>query len=237
MEQEKLILIADDNESIIDILKKYIVKEGYKAISSSDGIDAVEKFRSYGPSLILLDVMMPGKDGYQVCQEIRKESNVPIIMVTAKTEDRDKIMGLDMGADDYIVKPFSPGEVMARVRAIMRRVEIAEGSSGEILRKYNLFVNISEYKTTVNGQVVNLTKKETEILWLLASNPSRVYSRDVLLDKIWGYDYLGDVRTVDTHIKRLRAKLEGYSHEAWDIKTIWGVGYKFEQTGEENHEK
>ena len=126
---------------------------------------------------------------------------------------------------------------MARVRAIMRRVEVAEGSSGEILKKYNLLVNISEYKTTVNGQIVNLTKKETEILWLLASNPSRVYSRDVLLDKIWGYDYLGDVRTVDTHIKRLRAKLESYNHEAWDIKTIWGVGYKFEKTGEENHEK
>ena len=237
MEQEKFILVADDNKSIIDILKKYLIKEGYSPISAYNGKEALEKFRSYSPSLVLLDVLMPEKDGYQVCQEIRKESNVPIIMLTAKTEDRDKIMGLDMGADDYIVKPFSPGEVMARIRSIMRRVETKEGSSGEILRKANLFVNIAEFKVTVDGQLVSLTKKETELIWLLASNPSRVYSRDVLLDKIWGFDYLGDVRTVDTHIKRLRAKLELFPHASWDIKTIWGVGYKFELIGEENHEK
>lgn len=171
---------------------------------------------------------MPGRDGFDVCREIRKSSNVPIIMVTARSEDNDRIMGLDIGADDYIVKPFSPGEVMARIRAILRRLDIPDSKTKNIVRHSGLEVNISDYSVKVNGHPVNLTKKEIEILWLLSSNPDKVFSRDNLLDSVWGYDYFGDARTVDTHIKRLRAKLDITDEFGWDIKTIWGVGYKFE---------
>ncbi len=238
----KYILIADDNDAIVDILKTYVSKEGFTPIIAYDGESAVGMFNQYSPGLILLDVMMPKKDGFEVCKEIRKTSNVPIIMVTAKGEDADRIMGLDIGADDYIVKPFSPGEVMARIRAVLRRIDIPEEDKKDIIRHPGLEVNISDYEVKMNGRVVNLTKKEIEILWLLASNPGRVFSRDNLLNSVWGYEYFGDARTVDTHIKRLRAKIDisGYmagSEEkqndqpdflCWDIKTIWGVGYKFE---------
>ena len=236
------ILIADDNDGIIDILKTYVAKEGFVPIIAYDGQSAVDIYNKYAPILILLDVMMPKKDGFEVCKEIRKTSNVPIIMITAKGEDADRIMGLDIGADDYIVKPFSPGEVMARIRAILRRIDISDKDSKDFIRLPGLEINISDYEVKINGKPVNLTKKEIEILWLLASNPGKVFSRDNLLNSVWGYEYFGDARTVDTHIKRLRAKIEfivGTSGTeakqscwsevlSWEIKTIWGVGYKFE---------
>lgn len=172
--------------------------------------------------------MMPKKDGFEVCKEIRSNSNVPIIMITAKGDDGDRIMGLDIGADDYIVKPFSPGEVMARIRAILRRLDISEEQKKDIVHHPGLEINISDYKVSLNGQPLRLTKKETEIFWLLASNPGKVFSRDNLLTSVWGDDYFGDARTVDTHIKRLRSKLSIHEPLNWDIITIWGVGYKFE---------
>ncbi|MDA8229163.1 MAG: response regulator transcription factor [Desulfitobacterium hafniense] len=224
----KVILIAEDNEGILDILKTYVAKEGYLPVIARDGEEALKKFKEYAPLLILLDVMMPKKDGFEVCQEIRKSSNIPIIMVTAKGEDTDRIMGLDIGADDYIVKPFSPGEVMARIRAVLRRLDISEEQKKDILNFPGLKISISDYEVMVDSELVNLTKKEIEILWLLASNPGKVFSRDNLLKSIWGYEYFGDARTVDTHIKRLRAKLSSPEASYWDIKTIWGVGYKFE---------
>lgn len=225
----RTILIADDHEGILDILKSYITKEGFTPILAHDGEEALKLFTEYSPLLLLLDVMMPKKDGFEVCREIRHTSNVPIIMITAKGEDGDRIMGLDNGADDYVVKPFSPGEVMARIRAILRRLDLSEEEKKDIIQFPGLELNISDYEVKINGQAINLTKKEIEILWLLATKPGKVFSRDNLLNSIWGYDYFGDARTVDTHIKRLRAKLD-ISTETfdWDIKTIWGVGYKFE---------
>lgn len=222
------ILIADDNRQISDILAEYAKKEGYTTIVAGDGGDALEKYNKYNPDIILLDVMMPIIDGFEVCREIRKSSNVPIIMITARSEDFEKIMGLDIGADDYIVKPFSPGEVMARVRAILRRISKGSEASAHILKFENLEVNLDDYTVSIDGSAVSLTKKETELLWTLASNKNKVFSRDNLLNSLWGYDYFGDSRTVDSHIKRLRAKLDEHPHEKWDIKTIWGVGYKFE---------
>lgn len=224
----KHILIADDNEGIVDILKSYVAKEGYVPIIAYDGESALELFHQYTPLLILLDVMMPKKDGFEVCREIRQISNVPIIMVTAKSEDADRIMGLDIGADDYILKPFSPGEVMARIRAVLRRIDLPSDDEKNIIHYPGLEINLTDYDVKINGKTVNLTKKEIEILWLLASNPGKVYSRDNLLNSVWGYEYFGDSRTVDTHIKRLRAKMDLSEHVGWEIKTIWGVGYKFE---------
>lgn len=225
----RYILIADDNEGILDILKSYIFKEGFIPILAHDGEEALKLFVEFSPLVLLLDVMMPKRDGFEVCREIRQTSNVPIIMITAKGEDADRIMGLDIGADDYVVKPFSPGEVMARIRAILRRLDISEEEKKDIVRYPSLELNISDYEVKINGQPINLTKKEIEILWLLATNPGKVFSRDNLLNSIWGYNYFGDARTVDTHIKRLRAKLEIPAETFdWDIKTIWGVGYKFE---------
>ncbi|NLN48033.1 MAG: response regulator transcription factor [Clostridiales bacterium] len=220
------ILIADDNRQIISILEEYAKKEGYEPIVATDGSEALELFKMRQPDIILLDVMMPKIDGFEVCREIRKSSNVPIIMITARGEDFEKIMGLDIGADDYIVKPFSPGEVMARVRAILRRLE--DGQKQQTLKFDNLEINLDNYTATIDDADLSLTKKELELLWTLASNTNRVFSRDNLLDMLWGYDYYGDSRTVDSHIKRLRTKLDIYEHDKWQIKTIWGVGYKFE---------
>jgi len=223
------VLIADDNQDITDILSSYIKKEGYEPLVAVDGNDAIAQFEKYNPSLILLDVMMPYKDGYQVCREIREKSDVPIILITARGEDFERIMGLDIGADDYIVKPFSPSEVMARVRAILRRIN-REGnvSDKNTLSISTLAINIEEYRLTINGKSIPLTKKEIETMWVLASNPNKVFTRDNLLDSLWGIDYFGDSRTVDSHIKRLRAKLDTVEHPEWRIKTIWGLGYKFE---------
>ncbi|WP_425802437.1 response regulator transcription factor [Desulfitobacterium sp. Sab5] len=224
----KSILIADDHEDILEILNRYVNKEGYSPILAHDGEEAILKFKECNPVLILLDVMMPIIDGFEVCRKIREASNVPIIMITAKGEDGDRIMGLDIGADDYIVKPFSPAEVMARIRAVLRRIDVLEEEMKDIIRLPGLEIDISSYEVMVKGENVNLTKKEIEILWLLAGNPGKVFSRDNLLDRVWGYDYFGDARTVDTHIKRLRSKIDFSQSLNWDIKTIWGVGYKFE---------
>lgn len=222
------ILIADDNRQIISILSDYAKKDGYATIAAYDGLEAIQKFEKENPDVILLDVMMPQKDGFEVCREIRKKSRVPIMMITARSEDFEKIMGLDIGADDYITKPFSPGEVMARVRAIMRRIDQTDERMARAFHFDNLSINLDDYTVYIHSQPVPLTKKEIEILWTLAINKNKVFSRDNLLSSLWGYDYVGDSRTVDSHIKRLRAKLDEYTHTSWDIKTIWGVGYKFE---------
>jgi DNA-binding response OmpR family regulator len=228
------ILIADDNQDITDILSTYAEKEGLTPVVAADGEEAVRLFRQYQPSVVLLDVMMPKEDGYEVCRKIRSQSNVPIILVTARGEDFERIMGLDIGADDYIVKPFSPSEVMARVRAVLRRMTKAEDeleTSKNTISISNLVINLDEYMLYIDGQKISLTKKEIETMWTLASNPNKVFTRDNLLDSLWGFDYFGDSRTVDSHIKRLRAKLDKTEHPDWSIKTIWGVGYKFEYEG------
>ena len=224
------ILIADDNPDITDILAAYAEKEGFEPVVAADGEEALELFDKYNPAVILLDVMMPKEDGYEVCRKIRGRSNVPIILITARGEDFERIMGLDIGADDYIVKPFSPSEVMARVRAILRRTaNVQEGVKSEnMVTVSNLTINLDEYTLTIGGQKMSLTKKEIETMWTLANNPNKVFTRDNLLDSLWGFDYFGDSRTVDSHIKRLRSKLDAADHPNWSIKTIWGVGYKFE---------
>jgi DNA-binding response OmpR family regulator len=224
------ILIADDNQDITDILSTYSRMEGFEPIVACDGEEAIRLFSQYNPDVVLLDVMMPKEDGYEVCRKIRSKSNVPVILITARGEDFDKIMGLDIGADDYIVKPFSPREVMARVRAVMRRMTrtAKEETSENVISIENLEINLDEYTLHIGGKRVALTKKEIETMWTLASNPNKVFTRDNLLDSLWGFDYFGDSRTVDSHIKRLRAKLDKVEHPSWSIKTIWGVGYKFE---------
>ncbi|NLY49251.1 MAG: response regulator transcription factor [Clostridiales bacterium] len=224
------ILIADDNRDITDILSTYSRMEGFEPIVAADGEEAIRLFEKYNPEVVLLDVMMPKEDGYEVCRKIRSKSNVPVILITARGEDFDKIMGLDIGADDYIVKPFSPREVMARVRAVLRRMAKSgkDNSSENVIKISNLEINLDEYSLHIGGKKINLTKKEIETMWTLASNPNKVFTRDNLLDSLWGFDYYGDSRTVDSHIKRLRAKIDAVEHPEWTIKTIWGVGYKFE---------
>ena len=225
-------LIADDNKQITSILSNYARKEGFEPVVALDGEEALRLFDEHEPDIdmVLLDVMMPKVDGFEVCRRLRGKSLVPVIMVTARGEDFEKIMGLDIGADDYIIKPFSAGEVMARVRAILRRMQPREEKTAHNIYRYsNLMVDLDKYAVTVNGSEVPLTKKEVELLWTLAKNSSKVFSRDNLLDSLWGYDYYGDSRTVDSHIKRMRAKLDKFEHPGWEIKTIWGVGYRFEE--------
>ena len=226
----KKILIADDNKQITTILSGYAKKEGFEPVIALDGAEALDKYLQYEHEIavVLLDVMMPEIDGFEVCRRLRKESMVPIIMITARGEDYDKIMGLDIGADDYVIKPFSAPEVMARVLAVLRRLGAQEPANAQTLSYANLYINLEKYAVQINGEDVPLTKKEIELLWTLAKNSTKVFSRDNLLDSIWGYDYFGDSRTVDSHIKRLRAKLDKYEHPLWEIKTIWGVGYRFE---------
>ncbi len=225
-------LIADDNKQITSILSNYARKEGFEPVVALDGEEALRLFDEHEPdiAMVLLDVMMPKVDGFEVCRRLRGKSLVPVIMVTARGEDFEKIMGLDIGADDYIIKPFSAGEVMARVRAILRRMQPREEKTAHNIYRYsNLMIDLDKYDVTVNGSEVPLTKKEVELLWTLAKNSSKVFSRDNLLDSLWGYDYYGDSRTVDSHIKRMRAKLDKFEHPGWEIKTIWGVGYRFEE--------
>ena len=225
-------LIADDNKQITSILSNYARKEGFEPVVALDGEEALRLFDEHEPdiAMVLLDVMMPKVDGFEVCRRLRGKSLVPVIMVTARGEDFEKIMGLDIGADDYIIKPFSAGEVMARVRAILRRMQPREEKTAHNIYKYsNLMIDLDKYAVTVNGSEVPLTKKEVELLWTLAKNSSKFFSRDNLLDSLWGYDYYGDSRTVDSHIKRMRAKLDKFEHPGWEIKTIWGVGYRFEE--------
>ena len=227
------VLIVDDDKNICDLLRLYLEKEGYSVILSHDGEEAVVKFNALKPDIVLLDVMLPGLDGWQVCREIRKKSNIPILMITAKSDTFDKVLGLELGADDYIVKPFDSKEVIARIKAVVRRTgqSPAEMEVREV-RYDKLSVNMTRYELKVDGKVVDAPPKELELLFYLASNPNRVYTRDQILDEVWGFEYYGDSRTIDVHIKRLREKLEGVS-DKWELKTVWGVGYKFE-TDEED---
>ncbi len=221
------IMIADDDSNICELLRLYLGKEGYHPIIAKDGEEALERFKTDKPDLILLDVMMPRLDGWQVCRRIRKDSQCPIIMLTAKGELFDKVLGLELGADDYIVKPFETKEVVARVKAVLRRCGIGEKKKSKEVSYENLYINMENYELRVNGKQIDAPPKEMELIYHLASNPNRVYTRDQLLDEVWGFEYYGDSRTVDVHIKRLREKLENVS-EQWTLKTVWGVGYKFE---------
>jgi DNA-binding response regulator resD len=222
------VLIADDNKQIVSILSEYCKKNNFTVSTVFDGETALKEIEENEFDIILLDVMMPKKDGFDVCREVRTFSNVPIIMITARGEDYEKIMGLEIGADDYIVKPFSPGEIIARINAILRRITPKNDESAKIFTFDNLEIDLNNFTVKINDEIISLTKKEIEILWTLATNQNKVFTRENLLDLIWGFDYFGESRTVDTHIKRLRAKLDNYEHEKWNIKTIWGVGYKFD---------
>ena len=222
------VLIADDNKQIVSILSEYCKKNNFTVSTVFDGETALKEIEENEFDIILLDVMMPKKDGFDVCRQVRTFSNVPIIMITARGEDYEKIMGLEIGADDYIVKPFSPGEIIARINAILRRITPKNDESAKIFIYDNLEIDLNNFTVKINDEIISLTKKEIEILWTLATNQNKVFTRENLLDLIWGFDYFGESRTVDTHIKRLRAKLDNYKHDKWNIKTIWGVGYKFD---------
>lgn len=222
------IMVVDDDKNICELLRLYLEKEGYSVILCHDGQEAVVKFNALSPDMILLDIMLPSLDGWQVCREIRKKSNVPIIMLTAKGETFDKVLGLELGADDYVVKPFDTKEIVARIKAVLRRIsQTAQAEEPKEVSYDKLVVNMTRYELKVNGKVVDTPPKELELLFHLASNPNRVYTRDQLLDEVWGFEYYGDSRTIDVHVKRLREKLEGVS-DKWVLKTVWGVGYKFE---------
>lgn len=222
------ILIVDDDENICELLRLYLEKDGFETIVANDGEQAVEYASKYSPDLILLDIMLPKLDGWQVCREIRKTSDTPIIMLTAKGETFDKILGLELGADDYVSKPFDTKEVIARIKAVLRRSHENDKSSQINEVRYDkLRINLTNYELEVNGVKIDTPPKELELIYHLASNPNRVYTRDQLLDEVWGFDYYGDSRTVDVHVKRLREKLENVSDQ-WCLKTVWGVGYKFE---------
>ena len=223
----KPILVVDDNKQILDILSQYIKKENWPFFTASSGEEALRLFGTIDPSLILLDIMLPGIDGLEVCRRIRSVSDVPILMITARDEDADRILGLDIGADDYIVKPFSPGEVMARIRSVMRRLK--KESAGDTLIIGGLMIHMPSLSVTINGEKLSLTRRETELLYTLASAPGRVFTRDNLLTLVWGYEHVGNYRAVDSHIKRLRQKLDAYEHDFFDIMTVWGAGYKFER--------
>lgn len=237
---QNTILIVDDDENIAELISLYLNKECYKTVIAASGTEALQLFEECSPDLILLDVMLPGMDGYQVCTEIRKTSNTPIIMLSAKGEVFDKVLGLKIGADDYIVKPFDSNELVARVGAVLRRSnmqekghdsqESADAASADHVGTYveydDLVVNISNYTVTFEGRILDMPPKELEILYFLASRPNQVFTREQLLDKLWGYEYVGDTRTVDVHIKRLREKLTG--RHSWSIATVWGIGYKFD---------
>ena len=221
------IMVVDDDGNICELLRLYLEKEGFETVTVSDGARAVELFDTEKPDLMLLDVMMPKLDGWQVCREIRKKSQCPIIMITAKGEVFDKVLGLELGADDYVVKPFETKEVIARIKAVLRRSGISEAKKERKVEYDGLYINMENYELRVRGKVVDTPPKEMELIYHLASNPNRVYTRDQLLDEVWGFEYYGDSRTVDVHIKRLREKLDGVSDQ-WTLKTVWGVGYKFE---------
>ena len=222
------ILVVDDEAEIADLIEAYLTGENYTVFKFYSATEALACINTTELDLAILDVMMPELDGFQVCREIRRESNIPIIMVTARGEDFEKIMGLDIGADDYIVKPFSPGEVMARVRTVLRRIDRGTEAAGKVLRVQGLCVNLEDYSVSVDSLPVRLTKREVDMLWTLVQGRNRAYTREMLLDLLWGYDYYGDPRTVDSHMKRLRAKLDVIPHPAWEIRTIRNVGYKFE---------
>ncbi len=228
MANEK-VLIVDDDLNICELLRLYLEKEGFVTVSVNDGMLALDSFRNENPDIVLLDIMLPNLDGWQVCREIRKFSDKPIIMLTAKGETFDKVLGLELGADDYVTKPFEPKEIIARIKAVLRRTsnQAAEPAKANEVSFDKLVINLDNYELKVNGVQIDTPPKELELIFHLASNPNRVFSRDQLLDEVWGFDYYGDSRTVDVHVKRLREKLEGVS-DKWELKTVWGVGYKFE---------
>ena len=226
MANEK-ILVVDDDKNICELLRLYLVKEGYSVTMAHDGESALTDFDKLHPDLVLLDVMMPVMDGWEVCRKIRAKDNTPIIMLTAKGETYDKVLGLELGADDYIVKPFEVKELLARVHAVLRRTGDDGKPKSKKLTFDKLVINLDSYELIVDGKKIDTPPKEMELLYHLAATPNRVYTRNQLLDEVWGFDYFGDSRTVDVHIKRLREKLEGVS-DKWALKTVWGVGYKFE---------
>ena len=222
------LLIVDDDHNICDMLKLYFENEGYKVKVAHDGFEGLSSFKAYEPDLVLLDIMMPKKDGWQVCREIREISSVPIMMLTAKGEVFDKVLSLELGADDYLIKPFDMRELSAKTKAILRRCQAENDKHGdETIRFDNLEISRRKYEIKICGKAVDVPPKELELIYFLASNSNHVFTRDQLLDKVWGFDYLGDSRTVDVHVKRLREKLDGVSPE-WNLKTVWGIGYKFE---------
>ena len=226
------ILVIDDDANICDLLKIYFENEGYDVKLANDGVEGVNYFKIYEPDIVLLDIMLPRKDGWQVCREIREiSSSKPIIMITAKGEVFDKVLGLELGADDFVVKPFDMKELSARVKTVLRRCQLhSRQNDEEVIKFENIEISLQKYELKLNGKSVDIPPKELELLYFLASNYNRVFTRDQLLDKVWGFDYLGDSRTVDVHVKRLREKLEGVS-DKWLLKTVWGVGYKFEVLG------
>lgn len=226
MSAEK-ILVVDDDLNICELLRLYLEKEEYTVVIANDGASAVSTFNAESPALVLLDIMLPKLDGWQVCREIRKFSEVPIIMLTAKGEVFDRVLGLELGADDYVVKPFDAKEVIARIKAVLRRSASSMADEVKEVHYDKLSINLTNYELRVNGAQVDTPPKEMELIFHLAKNPNRVFTRDQLLDEVWGFDYYGDSRTVDVHIKRLREKLEGVS-DKWELRTVWGVGYKFE---------
>ena len=221
------IMVVDDDSNICELLRLYLEKEGFLAVTAADGEQALALFETEQPDLMLLDVMMPRVDGWQVCREVRKKSQCPIIMITAKGEVFDRVLGLELGADDYVVKPFETKEVIARIRAVLRRSGVSQQKQTRVVEYDGLSINMENFELRVNGKVVEAPPKEMELLYHLASNPNRVFTRDQLLDEVWGFEYYGDSRTVDVHIKRLREKCDGIS-DRWNLKTVWGVGYKFE---------
>ena len=225
------ILIVDDDNNIAELISLYLTKECYDTMIVNDGEEALSAFESYAPNMILLDLMLPGIDGYQVCREVRTKSNVPIIMLSAKGEIFDKVLGLELGADDYIMKPFDSKELVARVKAVLRRYQPIKSistaaPSAKCVEYPDLVVNLSNYSVIYNGNQVDMPPKELELLYFLAASPNQVFTREQLLDHIWGYEYIGDTRTVDVHVKRLREKIS--DHEKWQLATVWGIGYKFE---------
>lgn len=230
------ILIVDDDNNIAELISLYLTKECYDTMIVNDGEEALAAFEQYNPNMILLDLMLPGIDGYQVCREIRAKSNVPIIMLSAKGEIFDKVLGLELGADDYIMKPFDSKELVARVKAVLRRFQPVKppaapattpvAPAAKCVEYPDLVVNLSNYSVLYNGKQVDMPPKELELLYFLASSPNQVFTREQLLDHIWGYEYMGDTRTVDVHVKRLREKIN--DHDAWQLSTVWGIGYKFE---------
>ncbi len=226
MASEK-ILVVDDDSNICELLRLYLEKDGYEVAIANNGGEAVKMFQELSPDLMLLDIMLPVLDGWQVCREVRKFSDKPIIMLTAKGETFDKVLGFELGADDYVVKPFDAKEVMARIKAVLRRTGSTEKTDIKEVRFDKLTINLTNYELRVDGKKVDTPPKELELIYHLANNPNRVFTRDQLLDEVWGFDYYGDSRTVDVHVKRLREKLEGVS-EKWELKTVWSVGYKFE---------
>ncbi len=225
--QNQKVLVVDDDRNICELIRLYLEKEGFSVVMAYDGQSAIELFKETTPAVVLLDVMLPKMDGFQVCREIRRISNIPIIMLTAKGETFDKVLGLELGADDYMVKPFENKELVARIKAVLRRYDPKDNKDQEVVYP-NIVINLSNYELKINANSVDIPPKELELLYYLATNPNKVFTREQLLETVWGFDYFGDSRTVDVHVKRLREKLELAGEQNWQLKTVWGVGYKFE---------